>query len=146
MNMWTLSPSPWDLPLSRQNGWVGAASAARHSGRWVGARVASLRCPILRPGAALLVHPPASAYIEELSGEPVGLVRGQEDHDIGYVLGRATSAKRSAGGNGSLLVRREPAGLNRTRRHNIDGDAVLADFARCGAAVGLNRVLARGVA
>jgi hypothetical protein len=24
----------------------------RHSGRWIGARVASLRCPILRPGGA----------------------------------------------------------------------------------------------
>ena len=52
MNMGTLSPNPWDLPLSRQNGgfrW-GGLLPPRHSGRWVGARVASLRSPILRPG------------------------------------------------------------------------------------------------
>jgi hypothetical protein len=64
---------------------------------------------------ALLVDPPASAYIEELSGEPVGLAGGQEDHDIGDILGRATAAKRSAGGNGGLLVGSDPAALDRTR-------------------------------
>ena len=34
-------------------GWLvclGRLTPPRHSGRWVGARVASLRCPILRPG------------------------------------------------------------------------------------------------
>jgi len=39
----------------------------------------------------LLVHPPASADIEQLSGKPVSLVGGQEDHDIGYILGCATA-------------------------------------------------------
>ena len=29
---------------------LGRPGPPRHSGRWVGARVASLRCPILRPG------------------------------------------------------------------------------------------------
>ena len=50
--MGTLSPYPWDLPLSRQNRWffLGRLSPPRHSGRWVGAPVASLRCRILRPG------------------------------------------------------------------------------------------------
>jgi hypothetical protein len=31
---------------------MGRLAPPRHSGRWVGARVASLRSPILRPGAA----------------------------------------------------------------------------------------------
>jgi hypothetical protein len=84
------------------------------------------------------MHPPASAYIKELSREPAGLVGGQEDHDIGHVLGRAASAKRCAGGYDGLLVGREPAGLDWTRSHNIDGDAVLANFDRCGA---VSRVL-----
>jgi hypothetical protein len=51
--MGTLSPYPWDLSLLRQNGCLacGAAGAApSHSGRWVGAPVASLRCRIFRPG------------------------------------------------------------------------------------------------
>src|SRR3954470_16939708 len=50
--METLSPYPWDLPLSSQNAQAcGAVSAApHHSGRWVGAPVASLRSRILRPG------------------------------------------------------------------------------------------------
>ena len=30
--------------------FLGRLAPPRHSGRWVGARVASLRCPILRPG------------------------------------------------------------------------------------------------
>lgn len=30
--------------------YLGRRAPPRHSGRWVGARVASLRCPILRPG------------------------------------------------------------------------------------------------
>ena len=29
---------------------LGRLAPPRHSGRWVGAQVASLRCPILRPG------------------------------------------------------------------------------------------------
>jgi hypothetical protein len=52
LNLGTLSPSPWDLPPYRQNGcsrWGGWRRPA-HSGRWVGAPVASLRCRILRPG------------------------------------------------------------------------------------------------
>jgi len=50
--MGTLSPYPWDLPLSRQNRWffLGRLSPPRHSGRWVGAPVASLRSRTLRPG------------------------------------------------------------------------------------------------
>jgi hypothetical protein len=71
MNMGTLSPSPWDLSLWGKNGcfllrppgsrWsvlaivdgVGATGVTRrrHSRPWVGARVASLRRPVLRPGA-----------------------------------------------------------------------------------------------
>ena len=49
----TLSPNPWDLsPCARMADWlVGRLRAApSHSGRWVGAPVASLRCRILRPG------------------------------------------------------------------------------------------------
>ena len=36
-----------EWPLS-----LGRLAPPRHSGRWIGARVASLRCPILRPGGA----------------------------------------------------------------------------------------------
>ena len=32
--------------------FLGRLAPPRHSGRWVGARVASLRCPILHPGGA----------------------------------------------------------------------------------------------
>jgi len=32
--------------------WLFSLGRPRHSGRWVGARGASLRCPILRPGEA----------------------------------------------------------------------------------------------
>src|SRR5579862_5365203 len=48
----TLSPNPWDLPLCRQNGlfFGGGWRRPRHSGRWVGAPVASLRSRIFRPG------------------------------------------------------------------------------------------------
>src|SRR5437867_1966488 len=48
----TPSPNPWDLSLSRQNGCLllGRLAPPRHSGRWVGAPVASLRCRTLRPG------------------------------------------------------------------------------------------------
>jgi len=35
---------------------LGRLAPPRHSGRWVGARVASLRCPILRPGKASISH------------------------------------------------------------------------------------------
>jgi hypothetical protein len=35
---------------------LGRLAPPRHSGRWVGARVASLRCPILRPGKASINH------------------------------------------------------------------------------------------
>ena len=49
-----LPPDPQDLSLSCQNlVWVGGASPSRsrpNPGPWVGAQVASLRCPILRPG------------------------------------------------------------------------------------------------
>ena len=38
-------PPEWLLSLGR-------LAPPRHSGRWIGARVASLRCPILRPGGA----------------------------------------------------------------------------------------------
>ena len=39
----TAFPPEWLFSLGR-------LAPPRHSGRWVGARVASLRCPILRPG------------------------------------------------------------------------------------------------
>jgi len=57
MNMWlfgdsvpkplgfTAFPPEWLFSLGR-------LAPPRHSGRWVGARVASLRSPILRPGEA----------------------------------------------------------------------------------------------
>jgi hypothetical protein len=48
----TPSPNPWDLSLSRQNGFRGGQRRPVHSGLWVGAPVASLRCHILRPGKA----------------------------------------------------------------------------------------------
>jgi hypothetical protein len=35
---------------------LGRLAPPRHSGRWVGARVASLRSPILRPGKASINH------------------------------------------------------------------------------------------
>ena len=41
----TAFPPEWLFSLGR-------LAPPRHSGRWVGARVASLRCPILRPGKA----------------------------------------------------------------------------------------------
>jgi hypothetical protein len=50
----TLSPNPWDLPRFSPE-WLfslGRLAPPCHSGRWIGARVASLRCPILRPGGA----------------------------------------------------------------------------------------------
>jgi len=50
--MGTLSPGPWDLSLSRQNGSrPGRLMPPRHSGRWVGAPVASLRSRTFRPGS-----------------------------------------------------------------------------------------------
>jgi hypothetical protein len=59
LSMGTLSPNPWDLPLSRQNGCfvLGRLVPPRHSGRWVGAPVASLRCRILRPGKVSIPSP-----------------------------------------------------------------------------------------
>jgi len=44
--------TPGIYRVFRQNGCslLGRLAPPRHSGRWVGARVASLRCPILRPG------------------------------------------------------------------------------------------------
>ncbi len=42
-------PPEWLLSLGR-------LAPPRHSGRWVGARVASLRSPILRPGKASINH------------------------------------------------------------------------------------------
>jgi hypothetical protein len=50
--MGTLSPCPWDLSLSRQNGWLLGGGWRRPAipAPGVDARVASLRCPILRPG------------------------------------------------------------------------------------------------
>src|ERR1051326_2084997 len=45
----TLSPNPWDLTLLGQNS-CGRGGAAAHSGAWVDAQVASLRCLIPRPG------------------------------------------------------------------------------------------------
>ena len=57
--MGTLSPCPWNLSLSRQNGSLeGGGCAARHSGPWVGAQVASLRCPILRPSVVSINRGP----------------------------------------------------------------------------------------
>jgi len=52
LQLGTLSPNPWDLPAfsARMAVRLWAAAPPRHSGRWVGARGASLRSPILRPG------------------------------------------------------------------------------------------------
>jgi hypothetical protein len=52
---WGLCPqTPGIYRIFRQNvcSRLGRQAPPRHSGRWVGARVASLRCPILRPGVA----------------------------------------------------------------------------------------------
>ena len=60
LNMGTPSPYPWDLALYRQNVWRrawAAHAAPRHSGRWVGAPVASLRSRTLRPGEVSINHP-----------------------------------------------------------------------------------------
>src|SRR6202521_5290091 len=48
----TPSPNPWDLSLSRQNGCGVGRLAPPPFRPWIGALVASLRCPILRPGLA----------------------------------------------------------------------------------------------
>ncbi len=45
------TPGIYRLP-ARMAVSLGRLAPPRHSGRWVGARVASLRCPILRPGEA----------------------------------------------------------------------------------------------
>jgi hypothetical protein len=51
LKMGTPSPYLWDLSLSRQNGSLqGRLTPPRHSGRWVGAPVASLRSRTFRPG------------------------------------------------------------------------------------------------
>jgi hypothetical protein len=56
--MGTLSPNPWDLPLSGQNVWQNRATGvALHSGTRIGALVASLRSHILRAGAHNLSEP-----------------------------------------------------------------------------------------
>jgi hypothetical protein len=56
--MGTPSPSPWDLTLSSQNvRGDRAAAAALHSGTWVGALVASLRCRVLRPSKETVSEP-----------------------------------------------------------------------------------------
>src|SRR5690349_12149330 len=57
LKMGTPSPDPWDLTLYRQNVCRrarAAHAAPRHSGRWVGAPVASLRSRTLRPGECSL--------------------------------------------------------------------------------------------
>src|SRR5271155_1030645 len=58
LKLGALPPNPWDLPLSRQDIFLLPASEKgrippppAHLGLRVGARVASLRCPILRPGS-----------------------------------------------------------------------------------------------
>src|SRR3954469_21372168 len=56
--MGTLSPFPWDLSLSSQNGLAceAACTASLHSGTSLGALVASLRCHILRRGSPKLTE------------------------------------------------------------------------------------------
>jgi hypothetical protein len=73
MNLGTLSPNPWDLTLSGQNGLRGADGPLRHSGPWVGARVASQRCPVLRPGAAS-INPGPPVGGKKLAGTVSGRV------------------------------------------------------------------------
>ena len=45
----TAFPTEWQVCLGRLRR-PATLRALPHSGRWIGARVASLRCPILRPG------------------------------------------------------------------------------------------------
>ena len=72
MNMGTLSPYPWDLTLSGQNGHGGTADPPRHSGPWVGAPVASLRGRTLRPGAVSITPAPPGG--KKLAGTVSGAV------------------------------------------------------------------------
>jgi hypothetical protein len=53
----TAFPPEWLFPLGR-------LAPPRHSGRWVGAPVASLRCRILRPGGASINHATAPEKIQ----------------------------------------------------------------------------------
>ncbi len=60
-----------------------------------------------KPAAArLLVHPPASAGVQELSRQPVRLVRGQQHYHLRNILRHAATAERSARTDRRLLFRR----------------------------------------
>jgi len=84
--MGTLSPCPWDLSLSRQNGWLlGRLAPPRHSGPWVGAPVASLRSRTFRPGEVSINRVPGEPFSDQnsLARTTAGAV--QQLHVLGAV-------------------------------------------------------------
>ena len=61
----TAFPPEWLFSLGR-------LAPPRHSGRWVGAPVASLRCRILRPGGASINHAAEPEKIQAQKNLPEG--------------------------------------------------------------------------
>jgi hypothetical protein len=61
----TAFPPEWLICLGR-------LTPPRHSGRWVGAPVASLRCRILRPGGASINHAAEPEKIQAQKNLPEG--------------------------------------------------------------------------
>jgi hypothetical protein len=86
MKLGTPSPNPWDLSLCGQNGSAaagqdvqaqrlfGAADAAPPFRPWLGARVASLRGPILRPGADRIAPADCDPATKNVAGAATGRV------------------------------------------------------------------------
>ena len=63
--MGTPVPNPWDFTAFPPE-WLfslGRLAPPRHSGRWVGAPVASLRCRTLRPGGVSILRAVAAETI-----------------------------------------------------------------------------------
>ncbi len=76
----------------------------------------------------LLADAPTSTGIKQLTGEPVGLLGGEEENHIGHVFRLADTAQWGMGGDIINALGREIAGLDGTGCDNIDGNAVPAQF------------------
>src|SRR4051812_23604378 len=90
---------------------------------------------------------------DRLSGDPVGERRGQEDDDVGDLLGVAEPAERDAAQDRAVklrIIRLRPlpgaAGeLDRARRDAVDPDALIREQGRLALRIGHDRRFYRAV-
>ena len=76
------------------------------------------------------MHSPTTADVEKLPRQPARLLGGQEDDDVGYVLGAAHAAQRRTRRDLGLLLWQKIPRLYRTRGHDVDRNAVFPDLDR----------------